>query len=112
MVDERRQIHQNGDVLENVREVDIIKIEEEIDKAIENEDYETLDRLLELRGELLVSLSPDVLREIYERDRVREEKLRKKMLEFKAMAQQMEAGKKLASSQSQDEKGTYLDSGA
>lgn len=101
-----------GGIVENSWENDIIRIEEQIDKAIENEDYEELDRLLELRGTLLGRLPLEMLREIYERDQLRQERLRRKIQDLKMLAHQLEASKKLASSQSQDDKGTYLDSGA
>ncbi len=87
---------------------DIIEIETLIDKAIEKEDYEVLNQLLDLREKLLPELPQETLIEIYERDRVRMELLKKKLRDFEKLTQQLETGKRFASSQVQDEKGTFL----
>uniref|UniRef100_A0A7C4RWW5 Flagellar protein FliT n=1 Tax=Fervidobacterium thailandense TaxID=1008305 RepID=A0A7C4RWW5_9BACT len=95
-------------VMFNDEPKDIIEIETLIDKAIEKEDYEVLNQLLDLREKLLPELPQETLIEIYERDRVRMELLKKKLRDFEKLTQQLETGKRFASSQVQDEKGTFL----
>lgn len=87
---------------------DILEIEMLIDEAIEKEDYEVLNRLLDLREKLLPELPQEMLGEIYERDKVRMELLKKRLRDFEKLTQQLETGKRFASSQAQDEKGTFL----
>ncbi|MFN6991682.1 MAG: hypothetical protein ACK4MM_03050 [Fervidobacterium sp.] len=92
-------------------QVDIIKLEEYIDKSIEIEDYELLNRLLDKRERILPKLANEVLEEIYERDVKRQEILREKFENFKHLIKQLESGKKFAQSYIQDEdKGNLLNS--
>lgn len=96
---------------EDGREVDILKLEEEIDEAIQNEDYEKLNLLLDKRQEVLSLLSEEILREIYERDKKRQEVLSQKLAEFKNITVQIEEGKKMVRSYiQQDDKGQMLNS--
>ncbi|ODN31110.1 hypothetical protein [Fervidobacterium thailandense] len=87
---------------------DILEIEALIDEAIEKEDYDALNRLLDLREKLLPELPREMLVEIYERDKGRMELLKEKLKSFQKLTHQLEAGKRFASSQTQDEKGTFL----
>lgn len=93
------------------QDLDILKIEEEIDQAIENEDYEKLNELLDKRQEILGSLPEEVLREIYERDKKRQEILSQKLAEFKNITKQIEEGKRMVQSYiQQDDKGQMFNS--
>ncbi|MFN3692164.1 MAG: hypothetical protein ACK4R7_04660 [Fervidobacterium sp.] len=92
-------------------QVDIIKLEEFIDKSIEIEDYELLNLLLDKRERILPKLANEVLKEIYERDIKRQEILREKFENFKNLIKQLESGKKFAQSYIQNEdKGNLLNS--
>lgn len=82
----------------NHEQIDILKIEEEIDKAIEDEDYEKLNELLDKRQQILAFLSQEILGEIYERDKKRQEILAQKLNELKKMSKQIEEGKRMANS--------------
>lgn len=93
------------------KDLDILKIEEEIDQAIEKEDYEKLNELLDKRQEILGSLPEEVLREIYERDKKRQEILSQKLAEFKNITKQIEEGKRMVQSYiQQDDKGQMFNS--
>lgn len=92
-------------------QVDIIKLEEFIDKSIEIEDYELLNLLLDKREKVLPKLANQVLKEIYERDIKRQEILQEKFENFKNLIKQLESGKKFAQSYIQNEdKGNLLNS--
>ncbi|AMW33568.1 hypothetical protein SAMN04488510_12829 [Fervidobacterium changbaicum] len=96
--------------MENQIERDILTIEKEIDEAIENEDYEKLNQLLEEREKLLTKLTESELKEIYERDQQRMKVLEEKMKEFKETALKTETGKKMVQSYIQTEsKGQEID---
>ena len=96
--------------MENQTERDILAIEKEIDEAIENEDYEKLNTLLDEREKLLPKLTENELREIYERDQRRMRVLGEKMKEFKNIALKIETGKNMVQSYIQTEdKGQEID---
>jgi hypothetical protein len=96
--------------MENQTERDILAIEKEIDEAIENEDYEKLNTLLDEREKLLPKLTENELREIYERDQRRMRVLGEKMKEFKNITLKTETGKKMVQSYIQTEdKGQEID---
>jgi len=96
--------------MENQTERDILAIEKEIDEAIENEDYEKLNNLLDEREKLLPKLTENELKEIYERDQRRMRVLGEKMKEFKNIALKTETGKKMVQSYIQTEdKGQEID---
>jgi len=96
--------------MENQAERDILSIEKEIDEAIESEDYEKLNTLLNEREKLLPKLTENELREIYQRDQHRMSVLEEKMEEFKNTALKMETGKKMVQSYFQTEdKGQEID---
>lgn len=84
-------------------EIDIVKLEEEIDQAIEAEDFQKLNELLDKREKILPTLSVEMLRGIKERDEQRKAILELKMKEFKESAEQMESGKKYMNSYIQNE---------
>ncbi|MEN3042308.1 MAG: flagellar protein FliT [Fervidobacterium sp.] len=92
-------------------QIDILKIEEEIDKAIEDEDYEKLNELLDKRQQVLAFLSQETLGEIYERDKKRQEILAQKLNELKKMSKQIEEGKRMTNSYiQQNDKGQLFNS--
>ncbi|HPC25777.1 MAG TPA: flagellar protein FliT, partial [Fervidobacterium sp.] len=74
-----------------INEADIVKLEEEIDQAIEAEDFQKLNELLDAREKLLPTLSVEMLKDIQKRDQQRKEALELKMKEFKESAEQMES---------------------
>ncbi|MGB9615276.1 MAG: flagellar protein FliT [Fervidobacterium sp.] len=97
--------------MENVNNAnkDIIQIELEIDKAIEEEDYEKLNLLLDERGKILPTLTENQLREVYERDLKRQKILNEKREEFRRMGKNLEEGKKMIQSYIQpNDKGNVL----
>uniref|UniRef100_A0A7V4NF31 Flagellar protein FliT n=2 Tax=Fervidobacterium pennivorans TaxID=93466 RepID=A0A7V4NF31_FERPE len=96
--------------MENQTERDILTIEKEIDEAIESEDYEKLNTLLDEREKLLPKLTENELREIYQRDQQRMKVLEEKMKKFKETAIKAETGKKMVQSYIQTEdKGQEID---
>lgn len=89
--------------------IDFLKLEEFIDKAIEIEDYELLDLLLDKRGKVLPTLAEELFKEIIERDKKRQEILQKKFEEFKNILKQVESGKKFVQSYiQQEDKGNLI----
>ncbi len=97
--------------MENSVERDILTIEKEIDEAIEKEEYEKLNVLLDEREKILPTLSENELKEIYERDQKRMKVLESKLNEFKESALKTETGKKMVQSYFQgEERGYTIDS--
>jgi|YelNats1bottle14_1022556.scaffolds.fasta_scaffold00363_4 hypothetical protein len=97
--------------MENSVERDILTIEKEIDEAIEKEEYEKLNVLLDEREKILPTLSENELKEIYERDQKRMKVLESKLNEFKESALKTETGKKMVQSYFHgDERGYTIDS--
>lgn len=91
--------------------LDILEIEKQIDLAIEDEDYEKLNTLLDQREKLLPILPESTLREIYERDLKRQETLKQKFEELKNITKNIEDGKRMVQSYiQQDDKGQMLNS--
>jgi len=89
--------------------LDILEIEKQIDLAIEDEDYEKLNTLLDQREKLLPILPENTLREIYERDLKRQENLKQKFEELKSLTKNIEDGKRMVQSYiQQDDKGQIL----
>ena len=86
-----------------INEADIVKLEEEIDQAIEAEDFQKLNELLDAREKLLPTLSVEMLKDIQKRDQQRKETLELKIKEFKESAEQMESGKKYMNSYIQND---------
>ncbi|MGQ9855759.1 MAG: flagellar protein FliT [Fervidobacterium sp.] len=94
----------------NGGEKDILSIESQIDEAIENEDYEKLNQLLDEREKLLPKLSGEELMEIYKRDEERKKKLEQKLNEFKEMALKTIEGEKMMKSYfMMEDKGNTID---
>lgn len=88
---------------DQINEGDIVKLEEEIDQAIEAEDFQRLNELLDAREKLLPTLPIEMLKDIQKRDEQRKAVLELKMKEFKESAGQMESGKKYMNSNIQNE---------
>ncbi len=86
-----------------INEADIVKLEEEIDQAIDAEDFQKLNELLDERDKLLPTLSVEMLKDIQKRDQQRKETLELKIKEFKESAEQMESGKKYMNSYIQND---------
>jgi len=86
-----------------INEADIVKLEEEIDQAIDAEDFQKLNELLDEREKLLPTLSVEMLKDIQKRDQQRKETLELKIKEFKESAEQMESGKKYMNSYIQND---------
>ncbi|MEJ5256967.1 MAG: flagellar protein FliT [Fervidobacterium sp.] len=94
----------------NSGEKDILNIEAQIDEAIEKEDYEKLNQLLDEREKLLSKLSSEELIEIYKRDEERKKKLEQKLNEFKEMALKTIEGEKMMRSYlTVEDKGSSID---
>jgi len=55
-----------------INEADIVKLEEEIDQAIDAEDFQKLNELLDARERLLPTLSVEMLKDIQKRDQSKE----------------------------------------
>ncbi len=108
MDEEKKENTENGEI--NLDELQSLEeIENLIDTAIEAEDFELIDLLLEKRQKFLEAADTEVLKMIAEADERRKLILSEKLKELKTTIENLEKGKQMTKMYyGEDEKGTKI----